>query len=199
MQMVQNHFLNESGYKVYTEYLAIKRHFTSSYDYFKYNGDTKTSFDSFIARKDAYTFQRLSKRKDYSNFILSNVVENPKLWTGDLTDDSAEQTYLMWKKKTDSITSHIRSELNKMDNDLQSNFIVNKGHYPKIVDLYLQKIVSLETTTILMKMTNSRDYWKEKVLDNVLFPDIIKKLDKYHPFLIYNTEKIKKVVKDHFF
>jgi cyclophilin family peptidyl-prolyl cis-trans isomerase len=197
--MVQNHFLNESGYKAYTEYLAIKRHFTSSYDYFKYNGAIKTSFDSFIARKDAYTFQRLSKRKDYSNFILSNVVENPKLWTGDLTDDSAEQTYLMWKKKTDSITSHIRSELNKMDNDLQSNFIVNKGHYPKIVDLYLQKIVSLETTTILMKMTNSRDYWKEKVLDNVLFPDIIKKLDKYHPFLIYNTEKIKKVVKDHFF
>jgi hypothetical protein len=48
-------------------------------------------------------------------------------------------------------------------------------------------------------MTNSQEYWAKSVLDNVMFPDIMKKLDNYHPFLVYSKEKVKKVVKDRFF
>ncbi len=192
-------FLTESGFIAYRDYLAIKRHFTSSYDYFKYNGKVNVSQDSFVCRRDAYQFQRLSKKRDYKNLILSNIVINPKLWVGGLLEESAIETYLAWKKKTDSITRHVEDDLSKLDDDFKANFISTSGQYPQVIDLYLRKEISLETVTILAKLTNSFVYWNKTVVDKVVFPDIINRIDKYHPFLIYSTDTIKKVVKNHFF
>jgi hypothetical protein len=197
--IAESSFLNENGLAAYQEYMAIKRHFTSTYDYFKYNGKVSVSFDSFSVRKDAYSFQRLSKKKDYKHLILANAVDNPKLWVGDLLEDKANEIYLAWKKRNDAITSHIQDNLNKLDDEFKSNFVSNKGQYPKIIDLYLRKEISIETTCVLTKMTNSQEYWTKTILDNVMFPDIMKKLDNYYPFIIYSKEKVKKVVKDHFF
>jgi hypothetical protein len=192
-------FLNEHGFTAYRDYLAIKRHFTSSYDYFKYNGKVNVSQDSFVTRRDAYQFQRLSKKRDYQNLILSNVIVNPKIWVGSLLEDSANRVYLDWKKTTDAITRHIQDDLSKLDDDFKINFVVPNGQYPHIIDLYMRKELSLETVTILTKLTNSSGYWQKSVVDKVVFPDIVNKIDKYHPFLVYSPEKMKKVVKDHFF
>lgn len=192
-------FLNEHGLAAYQGYMAIKRHFTSSYDYFKYNGKVSVSFDTFRSRKDAYSFQRLSKKKDYKHLILANIVDNPKLWVGDLLEDKANEIYLAWKRRNDAITSHVQENLTKLNDDFKSNFVSLQGQYPKLIDLYLRREISLETTCILTKMTNSQEYWTKSVLDNVMFPDIMNRLDKYHPFLVYSKEKVKKVVKDRFF
>jgi hypothetical protein len=168
-------------------------------DYHKYNGKVNASFESFSARRDAFTFQRIGKQKDFESLILSNLVVNPKVWAGNLLDDSARQVYLDWKKRQDSLTHHFKSSLSSLDDDLQSNFIVHNGQYPHLVDLYLQKRVSLEVTTILVKLTNSKTYWDEKVVDKVLFPDIMTKIDKYNPFINYSKEKMTICLKDHFF
>lgn len=192
-------FLNESGFTAYSEYLAIKRHFTTKYDYFKYNGKVNVSKESFEARRDAYQFQRLSKKKDYKNLILSNIVNNPKAWVGSLLEDSANETYLEWKKRTDAITRHVQDSLSKLDDDFKTNFVSSNGQYPHVIDLFLRKEISLETITLLTKLTNSSEYWKKKVVDKVVFPDILMKIDKYHPFIVYSPEKMKKVVKNHFF
>lgn len=200
MQMIaESSFLNEHGLAAYQEYMAIKRHFTSSYDYFKYNGRVNVAADTFYTRKDAYSFQKLSKKKDYKNLILSNIVDNPKLWVGDLMEERAAGVYLAWKKRNDAITSHVQDNLGKLNDDFQKNFISEHGQYPLLIDLYLRREISLETTAILAKMTNSQDYWSKTVLDNVMFPDIMMRLDKYHPFLVYSKEKVKKVIKDRFF
>lgn len=200
MQMIaESSFLNEHGLAAYQEYMAIKRHFTSSYDYFKYNGRVNVTADTFYTRKDAYSFQKLSKKKDYKNLILSNIVDNPKLWVGDLMEERATSVYLAWKKRNDAITSHVQDNLAKLKDDFQSNFVSEQGQYPLLIDLYLRREISLETTAILSKMTNSQDYWTKTVLDNVMFPDIMMRLDKYHPFLVYSKEKVKKVIKDRFF
>ena len=198
--ITEQSFLNEKGLAAYKDYIAIKRHFTSSYDYFKYNGSVNASYESFIARRDAYSFQRLSKIRDYKNLILANIIENQKAWIGDLLEDNANQTYLQWKKRTDSITVHIKDNLDTMNGDFKSNFIVpQNGQYPKLIDLYLQKKISLEVTTILTKITASQEYWSKTIVDKTIFPDIMTKIDNYYPFLVYSPEKIKKVVKDHFF
>ena len=197
--ITESSFLNENGLTAYQEYMAIKRHFTSSYDYFKYNGKVNVTPDTFYTRKDAYSFQKLSKKKDYKNLILSNMADNPKLWVGDLMEERANGIYLSWKKRTDAITSHVQDNLGKLDDDFKSNFVSNQGQYPLVINLYLRREISLETTCILTKLTNSEEYWTKSVLDNVMFPDIMKKLTKYHPFLVYSTEKLKKVVKDRFF
>lgn len=195
----ESSFLNENGLVAYQEYMAIKRHFTSTYDYFKYNGKVNVTPDAFYTRKDAYSFQKLSKKKDYKNLILANMVDNQKLWVGDLMEEKATGIYLAWKKRNDAITSHVQDNLGKLNDDFKSNFVSNKGQYPLVIDLYLRREISLETTAILAKLTNSQEYWAKSVLDNVMFPDIMKRLDKYHPFLVYSTDKVKKVVKDRFF
>jgi hypothetical protein len=193
-------FLNERGFDAYREYTALKRHFTTkSYDYHKYNGKIKVSYDNFVSRKDAYSFQKLSKKRDHKNLILSNLVVNPKMWIGDLFEEAANDIYLSWKRRTDTITIHIQDQLGKMKDDFKHNFISLNGQYPHIVNLYLNKEISLETLCILAKITNSQSYWSTSVVDNVLFPDIMMKVDKYYPFLVYSQEKVKKVVKDHFF
>lgn len=192
-------FLTESGFTAYSEYLAIKRHFTTKYDYFKYNGKVNASKESFEARRDAYQFQRLSKKKDYKNLILSNIVNNPKAWVGSLLEDSANETYLEWKKRTDAITRHVQDSLSKLDDDFKTNFVSSNGQYPHVIDLFLRKEISLETITLLTKLTNSSEYWKKTVVDKVVFPDILIKIDKYHPFIVYSPEKMKKVIKNHFF
>jgi hypothetical protein len=199
MILAESSFLNENGLVAYQDYMAFKRHFTSSYDYFKYNGKVNVSYETFCIRKDAYSFQRLSKKKDYKNLILSNIVETPKLWVGDLLEEKANEVYMAWKRRNDAITSHVQDNLGKLSDDFKSNFVSNQGQYPKIIDLYLRKEISLETVCILTKLTNSQEYWAKSVVDNVMFPDIMKKLDKYHPFLVYSKEKVKKVIKDHFF
>lgn len=192
-------FLSEHGFTAYRDYLAIKRHFTSNYDYFKYHGKVPASYETFITRKDAYSFQRLSKKKDYKNLILSNIVQNPKLWVGSLLEESAVEIYLSWKKRTDAITQHVRSSLDKLDPEFKTNFISINGQYPHIIDLYLRKELSLESTCILTKISNSTDYWDKTVVDKVVFPDIMNKIDKYYPFIVYSKDNMKKVVKDHFF
>jgi hypothetical protein len=192
-------FLNENGFIVYREYNALKRHFTSTYDYFKYNGKINVSYESFISRRDAYSFQKLSKNRDYKNLMLSNIVENPKIWIGALFEESANDVYFKWKKRNDSITTHVKDELDKLNENFKSNFIVTNGNYPYITDLYLQKQISIETLSILTKLTNSQEYWSKSVVDKIIFPDIMNKIDNYYPFIIYSKEKVKKVIKDHFF
>jgi hypothetical protein len=157
------------------------------------------SHDSFLVRRDSYNFQRLSKKRDYKNIILSNIIVNPKIWIGALLDGSANEVYLSWKKRTDSITRHIEDGFSKMDDNFKDNFVSNQGQYPHIIDLYMQKEISLETVTVLTKLTNSSQYWNKTVLDKVVFPDIMTKIDKYHPFLIYSPEKVKNSIKNHFF
>jgi len=63
----------------------------------------------------------------------------------------------------------------------------------------MRRELSLETITILTSLTNSSSYWRKNVVDKVVFPDIVEKLDKYNPFLVYSPEKMKKVIKNHFF
>lgn len=199
MPVLQHSSLNEVGFRAYITYLALKRHFTSSYDYHKYNGKVNASYDNFITRKDAYSFQRLGKQKNYEELIISNIAVNPKIWVGQLLEDSSRQIYLEWKKKQDSITQHLKDSLSILDNEFQSNFTVENGQYPHLVDLYLQRKLSLEVFTLLTKLTNSQPYWNEKVVDKVLFPDIMNKVDKYYPFINYSKEKLTKVIKNHFF
>lgn len=199
MSLLQQSSLTEKGYEAYKEYLALKRHFTSSYDYFKYNGKVNASFDSFLARKDAFSFQKLGKKKDPRGLILSNLIENEKIWIGSLLEEQAKQVYLSWKGRQDSISEHLKSSLSVLDENFKENFIVERGAYPHLVDLYLQKKISLEVFCILVKLTKSQQYWDKEITDKVIYPSISRKIDKYHPFMVYSTEKIKKIVKDHFF
>ena len=108
-----NTYSTRNAYDTYIAYLALQRHFTSSYDYFKYNGKVNASPQSFEIRKDKFQFYKLSKHNDYKNYIVANMVNSDKkIWVGDLLTNESDDIYKQWLKKINHyhITSNRRYE-----------------------------------------------------------------------------------------
>ena len=182
------------AYEMYVYYLALKRHFTSSYDYHKYNGKINASITSFETRKDKFFFYKLSKRSDAKDFILSNMVNNPKIWIGDMLSDNGEQVFTEWTRRQQSLSYIFKSELGKLDEDFDSNLITKDGQHPKLLRLHTSGNISKETLIIIDDLTNVFSYWSKKILYNIIFPDILNICSKYKPFLNYDKSKMKQIL-----
>lgn len=186
------------AYQMYVYYLAIKRHFTSNYDFHKYNGKINASVTSFETRKDKFFFYKLSKKTDAKNFILANVVENPNIWVGDIVGEKGDAVFMEWKKRQQSISYVFKSELSNLDEDFDSNLIVKNGQHPKLLRLYINRTISKETLIIVDDLTNVFSYWNNKLVDKIIFPDILNTCNKYKPFLEFDRNKMKNILVDIF-
>lgn len=193
-------YANEASFRVYVDYLALKKHFTTKgYDYHKYRGKVKASFETFQSRNDVFFFYKVSKKDEPHRLLLSNMVANPKAWIREIAEDAGEQRYIEWEKKIQSLTYTFKNDLNKLDDDYKSNFVVNNGQHPHLMSLYLQKKISLETITILAHTSRVLDYWEKEVVDKFVAGDIITLLRKYYPFLQVDEKKFSQVIKSKFF
>lgn len=193
-------FANESSFRVYIEYLALKKHFTTdNYDYHKYNGKVKASFDAFTTRNDAFFFHKLSKRKDWNKILLANVIKNPSVWIRDVVEETGEKVFAEWESRIDSLTYSFTQDLKKLNEDYSSNFFSHKGQHPLLLTLYLQNRIYLETFTILAHGAKVYEYWEKEITDRVVAKDVIRLSKKYYPFLEVDQKKFSGIVKNHFF
>ena len=189
-------YSTNDAFNIYVYYLALKRHFTSSYDYFKYNGKVKANTMSFENRKDKFFFYKLSKKKEAKDIILANMLANPNAWAGELLDDKAESIYKDWAKRKQSLTYEFKSDIVNMDDDFNLNFYVENGQHPRLLKLYMMNRISLETLVILCDITGCMKYWEKNISDNIVFPDINTLVRKYQPFLEYDKAKMRKILLD---
>jgi len=189
-----------SAFECYKEYLALKNHFTKpSYDYFKYAGKSRVSFDSFEKRKDKLYFMKVAKHTDPINYILSNLVVNEKTWIKEIAYSSAaEAIYQDWLKRKESLTYIFTNDISKLDDDFNFNFKIKDNSHPPLLKLYLRGDVSLETLIILVDMVQCMKYWNNKMEYDPSWSSISNKVVKYRPFLNYDREKFKKIVLDKF-
>ena len=200
MNQISQTIASDKSFDKYVRFLAIKRHFTTdSYDYFKYNGKVRANNKTFMARNDAYSFAKLGKREDNQGLILANVLVKPDIWVRDLLDEEAEERYILWKKKIEALGYNFKSDLGKLYENYQENFISYDGQHPYIMTKYLQKQISLETLTILAHSANIFSYWDKKVVDKIVAYDIIRLVRKYKPFLTYDEKRFKDIVREFFF
>ena len=58
------------AFDAYNMYVAIKLHFQTNYDYFKFAGKVKTSKHSFDVRRDRIMFERVAKVYNEEQFRL---------------------------------------------------------------------------------------------------------------------------------
>lgn len=190
-------YSSKEAFDLYLYYLAIKRHFTTkSYDYFKYNGKVKAQQDSFERRKDKYSFFKISKKPDPKGLVFANVLENPKIWIGDIANlDKCNEIYTDWKKRNSSLSYTFRNDLSQFDN-LKDALKVKNGQHPDFLRGYYSNKVSLETLAILYKISNIFAYWEANIDDSIMFPDINTMVGKYSPFLTYKTDIMNKVLKE---
>lgn len=191
-------YVTKDAYDTYIYYLALKKHFTSDYDFFKYGGKIKASQMAFENRKDKFYFYKLSKMKEGRDLILSNVVLNPDIWAGDLLSDKSKEIYKSWIKRKQSLTYQFKSDIKELNDDFDSNFVVESGQHPRLLRLYMMNHICLETLVILTDLTKCLPYWNKKISDTIVYGDINRTVVKYRPFLDYDKVKTKKILLDFF-
>lgn len=194
------------GFSAYVTYLAIKRHFTSNYDFFKYNGKTRASAESFLKRNDKYFFRKLAKKykgEDLINYYVSNFVANENVWAGELASQECENNYARWKKTQESLGYHYRNELSFLidwcdlnHRSLNSTLVVTDSDHPPLLQLYLRGKVSTETLILLDSVTGFLKHWNKELKDDVIWEEKKTLITKYRGFIKFDRMKIKKITKE---
>ncbi len=183
------------SYECYQTFLALKQHFNQwDYDYFIFNGKTKTSVAALNRRKDKYWFDKLAFMPNQLNRMLAQFCETSTPFIRDIVTDT--DTYTAHRKITESLPYHFKSELKILLPDFDKNFIVENGKHPFLIREYLGKRLSLETLTIIAHLTECIPYWKKNLADDMTCSSIVMRIVKYHPFLKYNREQFQKIMID---
>lgn len=195
-------FEEGSGFSAFAMFNALKLHFTTdSYDYFRYHGKSNVTTDNFSTRKDKYSFYKLSRKyrlEDLKNFYVANLLEKDVNWIGDINNLEGEETYKKWQKRTQSLTYRFEQDIIHLFNkyELKDILSIVDDHYPRLLEEMMQGNIMIETVVILNDMMNFFPMWQKKIKDDIIWPNWKLKLEKYTPFLQYDKDKFKSIVKE---
>jgi hypothetical protein len=193
-------YANEESFQWYVKYLAMKKHFTTDgYDYHRYHGKIRASFDKFRTRNDAYFFEKLARKDNPEKLMLATMVVKPNAWIREIIEQEGEDRYVDWQRKIDSLSRTFKSDLQNLDDNFQANFAAVNGQHPYIMTMYMQRKISIETFTIIAHIANIFPYWEKEVVDKIVAYDIIRLIRKYRPFLEIDEKKFKDIVRERFF
>jgi hypothetical protein len=191
-----------TGFAAYALWNALKLHFTSeSYDYFRYNGKTNVSKQTFTTNKSKYQFYKLSRKYDLEelkNFYIANFIQGKGDWVGDLLQDG-DENYTKWQKTQQSLTYTFENDiivlLDKVENP-NDLLVVRNNEFPKLMQYTTQGDITLETLIILNDLMNFFPMWEKEIYDDIVWPSFKTKCVKYKPFLHYDKEKFKQILKE---
>jgi hypothetical protein len=190
-----------TGYEAFTLYHTLKLHFTSTYDYFKYNGKCNIGVTSFENRKDKYYFYKLSRKypnkEELINFLVANFLEDSKVWVGNLLQEESDIIYKARQKVIQSLSYTFENECRDIFGSTTNpnEVLVTNGDYPVLLTMALRKEISAETVIILNKILGFLPIWDEKITDTIRWPDYRDRINKYASFLSLDVVKYKLILK----
>ena len=173
-------------------YMALKLHFTTKHDYFKYNGKTKLTVPQFNKRKDKYQLVRLARKYSHDEFLeycCANLIRG-KQWIGDFSKDNL----LEHQRVIQSLEYNYKNDLEKLLTNAENFDILfecGQGSHPRLLKQYLGKKISLETMVILNKVLEYKPHWDKAISETYIWPDISKRLEKYSPFVKINVRQYR--------
>lgn len=196
------------GLTAYKTYLAIRNHFNTDYDYFKYNGKLKVSNDSFLKRRDKFFFAKLERNyrgSELEYFFVANFIDNDNNWSGSLVGSESEMKYKKWKKRIESLKYNFKTECEKIQNEIDYKditfdefFRVLDSNHPRLLGWQLGGHISLETFAIIDKVINFTKQWNFALKDDIMYYTVRDKSNKYKPFLQVDLQAYKKIMKSVF-
>jgi len=190
-------------YESYKLYNALKLHFeTDSYDALKYNFKTSIKPQSFFNRKDKYFFAKLAKTygKNLKEYYIANFKMDVK-YVGDMLNEGGEQYYRSHKKVMESIHYSFENDINKLseiENSFDELLLSENNNHPKIIKLWMQDEILLETIVILDSLTGFMNRENKKITETIIWPDIFRKIMKYKPFVKFDKTKCVNILKKTF-
>lgn len=190
------------SFQVYRYYLALKLHFTTdNYDVFEHKGRVRCSRRTFETRKDLYAIEKLArkyKESEIVNLLVSNFVAGHR-WGG-LFDETANAVYLDWLGKQERLGYLFTNECDSLAEHSSewTDIIEFSGpNHPYILRSYLGGHVSLETLTILNKITK-HSITNLGIADTLIWPDTRRLILKYEPFLKIKHERYNEIFRTRF-
>lgn len=190
---------DNSGYDSFCLYNSLKLHFTSdSYDFIKYHGKTNVSKDTFMKRKDKYTFHKLSRKyslDELKNYILGNIIYGNANWIGEMSEES----YMKWQKINQSLTYVWKNDIMYLLDNVASPtelIAVKNGEYPRLLTETMQENIAFETLVILDDILGFFEMWSKKITDDIVWPNLRIKVVKYKSFLNYDRQTFKNYLKE---
>jgi hypothetical protein len=165
-------------FDIFQIYHGIFLHYTTSYDYQKYQGKTGYSEATFNSRRDKYSFHNLSrefKDKDaaFIEYYFSWEFYQREKWVTIkyIIEDQA-RFQLEWLNYSHKHLDHFAADMKKI------GFIDPKAFFEKLQygDIHYQTILTLN------KYTNIIDIINEELQGMPLWDFKYKKLKKFEPF-----------------
>jgi hypothetical protein len=199
--------IENSGFAAYALWNALKLHFTSeSYDYFKYNGKTNVSKQTFTTNKSKYQFYKLSRKYDLDelkNFYVANFIQGKGDWVGDLLQDG-DENYTKWQKTQQSLTYTFENDIMYMFDSvdgaefwhIDDYFKPIDGGWPMLITKMMHDKISLETVCILVDIFGCMPKWEKQITEDIIWPTHRRIIKKYTPFIQYDKEKFTKFLKE---
>ena len=180
-------------------YNALKLHFESnSYDAIKYNFKTNVKATSFLKRKDKYFFAKIARQyeKDLMGYYIANFKHGIS-YVGDMINEVGEDNYKNHKRIRESIHRVFSVDINRLteeDCTFDELFESVDGQHPPVVQIWMQEDISLETVVILNSILGFIPRESKKISDTLIWPDIKRKIEKYTPFVNFNSTKCKLII-----
>jgi hypothetical protein len=186
----------------YELYLALKLHFTSDYNFFKYNGKIPAKVvDSLDKDKKAgmkLECERIGKLRDPQGFILANILADPDWTPHQSRDDRSKARYNELKKRTQGLRYQFEQDLGKLPDNLDVVY-GNKQGTPSLLLTWMAGSISVETVAIMMRLLDRGTKWIAFLREqqHPMLPTVIR-LAKYGDFLEFDAEVYRDVLIEKF-
>jgi len=193
------------GMKAYGRYQALKLHFTTDYDFVKYQGKIRTiSEEAFLKRKDQYFFRKIERKyndQELTEFFVANFISQAGVrWVGEMNGPESEKVYLSWLKRMESFSYFLKQDLQYIEDNVDKPRYVLKtnGEHPPLLKLYLGGKVTAETVIAFDMVIDTLNSWNSIIEDTIVWPEVYRQLSKYKPFVRADKDTVKKVMRDVF-
>ena len=185
--------MTREGYECYKMYLALQRHFSTSYDFHKYNGKVNASTESYQKRNDMFSFEKLSRvvlPEDRLDFFICHFLDNPKCWIRSMS----KSNYEIYKAKMKNFPNKFKEDLEYISTYNPSELMEVKNEIPLIHKLFINKKIDVESIIAIDKFFPFTDRHDENVKLPIVWPDHIDMLKNYRPFFQPKVSDIQKDV-----
>lgn len=192
-----------TGFKAFRYYLALKLHFNNDkYNVFENKGNIKYSYENFNSRNDKHIFEKLARKFDTDKELIQFLVANFAYGHDNMVFaiEEANEYYLEWQKRKQSITRIFKDDLNTIELESQKNAlsldqIINftLNEYPSIIKLYLGKKITIECISILNDLLDFIPKWKQNQSGMLILESDIRRIEKIKGFIKYEDDRIKPI------
>lgn len=165
-------------FQIFQIYHGVFLHYTTTYDYQKYQGKTSYTEETFNRRPDKYAYHNLSREfkdqnADFVEYYFSWEFYQREKWVSvkNIIEDQA-RFQLEWLNYGKRHLDNFAKDMSKLENDTAAS-LFEKLQYGD---------VHYHTLLILNKYTNIIDIMNESLVGQPLWDFKYKKLKKFRPF-----------------